>query len=121
MSEAIQDCVDRLCEDFGICTVIPSGVAVDMARRTRLNTAGEVPASCRLYDLTRDGFHLSYQHGRYLAACTWFEALIRPTLGISVKGNRSRILDTDYSISERDARICRNIAVKAVRQSCRGK
>ena len=121
MSEAIQDCVDRLCEDFGICTVIPSGVAVDMARRTRLNTAGEVPASCRLYDLTRDGFHLSYQHGRYLAACTWFEALIRPTLGISVKGNRSRILDTDYSISERDARICRSIAVKAVRQSCRGK
>ncbi|MGN0201854.1 MAG: DUF4886 domain-containing protein [Candidatus Cryptobacteroides sp.] len=117
MTAAIQECVDRLCEDFGIHTVIPTGVAVGIARNNRrLNTAGKVPRTCRLYDLTRDGFHLSYQHGRYLAACIWFEALIKPTLGISVKGNRSRILDTDYSIPERDARICRRIAAKAVRK-----
>lgn len=115
MTEAIQECVDRLCKDFGICTVIPTGVSVELARASRINTAGKVPGDCRLYDLTRDGFHLSYQHGRYLAACTWFEALIRPALGIGIKGNRCRILDTDYSLSEKDARLCRKIAAKAVR------
>ena len=117
MHAAIQDCVDRLRKDCSISTVIPTGVAIKIARGTSLNTAGKVPESCRLYDLTRDGFHLSHQHGRYIAACTWFESLITPALGISVKGNTSTILDTDYSISKKDARLCQKCAVKAVKET----
>ena len=117
MHEAIQDCVDRLTKEFDIETVIPTGVAIKIARGTRLNTADRVPEDCRIYDLTRDGFHLSHQHGRYIAACTWFETLLGPTLGKSVKGNPCTILDTDYSISAKDAKLCQKCAVKAVKET----
>jgi hypothetical protein len=88
---------------------------VQLARGTRLNNSGKVPADSKVYDLTRDGFHLSRQYGRYLAACTWFEALIRPTLGKSVKGNPYCLLDTEYSIPAKDAKLCQKCAVKAVK------
>ncbi|MBR1511026.1 MAG: DUF4886 domain-containing protein [Bacteroidales bacterium] len=44
--------------------VIPSGTAVQNARKTYLGDT-----------LTRDGFHLSYGLGRYLAAATYYAAL----------------------------------------------
>ena len=47
---------------------------------------------------------------------TWFETLIKPTLGKSVKGNGYQILDTEYSIPAKDARLCQKIAVKAVKE-----
>ena len=34
-------------------------------------------------DLTRDGFHLSFAHGRYIASCAWLEAV----LGVNPVGN----------------------------------
>jgi hypothetical protein len=37
-------------------------------------------------ELTRDGFHLNYTIGRYIAACTWLEALT----GISATGLKTR-------------------------------
>ena len=66
--------------------------------------------------LTRDGYHLTRQHGRYIAACTWFETLIKPVLGKSVLGNGYRLLDTEYSITAKDARLCQKCAVKAVKE-----
>lgn len=56
----------------GINAVIPSGTAIQNARRTKLGD-----------DLTRDGFHLDYRIGRYIASATWFEAVT----GMSVVGN----------------------------------
>ncbi|MBQ6086672.1 MAG: DUF4886 domain-containing protein [Bacteroidales bacterium] len=115
MYEAIRSCVDRAEKQFNLPVVIPSGEAVQIARGTRLNNDGRVPATSRVYQLTRDGFHLTRQHGRYLAACTWFEALIKPTLGKSVLGNPYLLLDTEYSITPKDARLCQKCAVKAVK------
>lgn len=81
MYEAIVDAVKRLQADYGIERVIPVGTAIQNAR-----------ANVRsLRDLTRDGYHLDLGVGRYTAACTWFEALIAPTLGVSVRGNAFRI------------------------------
>lgn len=119
MQASIQSCVDKLCDEFGIETVIPSGVAVAMARRTRLNNSDSVPSTCKVYELTRDGYHLNRQHGRYLAACVWFETLVKPTLGVPVKGNDYRLLDTEYSIPKADAKLCQSIAAKAVKRATR--
>ena len=115
MYKEILECVAKLKADYNIPVVIPCGDAVQLARGTRLNNSGKVPADSKVYDLTRDGFHLSRQYGRYLAACTWFEALIRPTLGKSVKGNPYCLLDTEYSIPAKDAKLCQKCAVKAVK------
>ncbi|MBR4756881.1 MAG: DUF4886 domain-containing protein [Bacteroidales bacterium] len=114
MYEAILSCVRKVREECNLPVVIPSGYAVQMARETRLNNEDRVPETSKVYQLTRDGFHLSYQHGRYLAACTWFEALVRPTLGKTVKGNPCLLEDTNYSITRKDARLCQKIAAKAV-------
>ena len=65
--------------------------------------------------ISRDGYHLTRQHGRYIAACTWFETLIKPTLGKSVLGNPYLLLDTEHAITAKDARLCQKCAVKAVK------
>lgn len=52
--------------------MVPVGRAIQIARQTSGN-----------YDLTRDGYHLDKLVGRYIAAYTWFEAL----MGQSVVGN----------------------------------
>lgn len=119
MYEAIVDCVSRTSEELGIPVVIPSGDAVQIARTTRLNNDGEVPAGCKVYQLTRDGYHLSRQFGRYIAACAWFESLIKPTLGKSVSGNGYLLRDTEYSITRKDARLCQKCAVRAVKSRAR--
>ena len=114
MYEAITECVTKARKDFGVPVVIPSGEAIQIARGTRLNNESRVPADSKVYQLTRDGFHLTRQHGRYIAACTWFETLIKPVLGKSVKGNPYLMEDTEYSITKKDARLCQKCAVKAV-------
>ncbi len=108
MYEAICDCVTRLKKDQDIRVVIPCGPAVQMGRGTAISGEKE---------LTRDGFHLSYSVGRYLAACTWFEALIRPTLGKKVKGNPARLQGTDKEVSPETAAICQQLAAKAVKKA----
>ena len=47
-----------------ITLVVPSGTAVQNARTSALGDT-----------MNRDGFHLDFTYGRYLAACTWFAAL----------------------------------------------
>ena len=103
----------RLAQEDRRITVIPCGEAIQLARASRLNNVGEVPADTRAYDLTRDGYHLSRQFGRYLAACTWFEMLVAPTVGVPLSKAHSTLRDTEYSLSPKDARLCRRIAVKA--------
>ena len=114
MYDAIVSCVSRARKDFNVPVVIPSGEAIQLARATRLNNEDRVPADSKVYQLTRDGFHLTRQHGRYIAACTWFETLIKPVLGKSVKGNPYLLEDTEYSITKKDARLCQKCAIKAV-------
>ena len=49
---------------FSFDLLVPSGTAIQNARTTFLGD-----------NLTRDGYHLNLQIGRFIAACTWFESL----------------------------------------------
>jgi hypothetical protein len=70
--------VAKLTFNYGIDMIIPTGTAIQNARGSSLNTP---------YGLLRDSKHLAYGVGRYVAACTWFEALIAPVYDVSVVGN----------------------------------
>ena len=53
--------------ELSLC--IPSGTAIQNARTSN------ILASYPSRDFTRDGYHLDYILGRYIAACTWLEAI----------------------------------------------
>ena len=105
----INECTDELCRRFDFATVIPSGTAVQNARWSHIIFDGK--------DLTRDGFHLNTGYTRYLAACVWFESLIRPALGKSVVGNPFRMQETDKEIDARTARRFQRIAARTVKSN----
>ena len=73
MFNAILATVAQETPKVGISLVIPAGVAIQNARTSILGD-----------DLTRDGYHLSKPQGRYVAACTWLEAV----LGVNPVGNK---------------------------------
>lgn len=65
MYNAIVDAVRKaLAANPELKGVIPVGTAIQNARTTELGT-----------DLTRDGYHLSLDAGRFIASCTWFGVL----------------------------------------------
>lgn len=74
---------------------IPSGTAIQLAREKTGNP-----------DLTRDGYHLDPLIGRYIAACTWFEAIF----GESVVGNPYR----PEGLGPEEARVAQEAAHAAV-------
>lgn len=104
MYDSILACVRKLRKDYDIPVVIPSGVTVQILRGTKMNTEK---------DLTRDGFHMDYKYGRYATACTWFETLIKPTLGKSVKGNPCTLKGTEQEMSSKEAKALQKAAIKA--------
>ncbi|MCI6250493.1 MAG: InlB B-repeat-containing protein [Bacteroidales bacterium] len=69
---------NQKCHDTGIDFIIPSGTAIQNARTTELgeNSNG----------ITRDGLHLSFGVGVYIAAMTWYESIFRPIYGKSIIG-----------------------------------
>ena len=107
--------VVKLTPNYGIDMVIPTGTAIQNARATELNT---------IHGLTRDGKHLGYGVGRYVAACTWFEALIAPVYGVSVLGSTAVHPITDYEqnhssyetvpVTDDNRTLCQQCAVAAV-------
>lgn len=64
MYEAVVNTTREQAMKAGVNRFIPCGTAVQNARTTYLGN-----------DLTRDGFHLSYGIGRFIAACTWYETI----------------------------------------------
>lgn len=64
MYRSIVRSVSSISRLTGISRIIPSGTAIQNARTTPLKDS-----------ITRDGYHLSLNVGRYIAACTWFESL----------------------------------------------
>ena len=103
----INTCLAKLQMSEDIPVVIPTGDLVQMLRGTDLSGEGE---------LTRDGYHLDLDYGRYAAACVWFEALIEPTLGVPVTESRARLEGTKHELDPKKARLCRKMASKAVRE-----
>ena len=73
----------KMKEESGIDIIIPCGTAVQNARA--------VPMLKTEKELTRDNQHLDLYMGRYLAACTFFESIIAPCLGRSIREDKSVI------------------------------
>lgn len=80
ISETTRNQVARL----GINIIIPTGTALQNGRNSSLAYSSSVKDAG---ELTRDGVHASLGVGKYIAAATWFEALLAPVFGISVLGN----------------------------------
>ena len=97
MYEAIVKTVNQEAPKVGIKLIIPSGTAVQNARTSSLGK-----------DLTRDGFHLSFAHGRYIAACTWLEAV----LGVNPVGNTY----CPEGMTPEECRLAQKAAHKAVKK-----
>lgn len=104
MYACIESCVEKLRKDYDIPVVMASGVAVQNLRKSNFPTDRE---------FTRDGFHMDYKYGRYLTACVWFETLIRPVFGVSVKGNTFRNQGTENEITQKEARTLQKAAIQA--------
>lgn len=62
--DTIKTTCKRVMEEYGFDMLIPVGTAVQNARSSYLGD-----------NLNRDKHHLSYTHGRYIAALTWYEVL----------------------------------------------
>ena len=97
MYNAIVETVAAEVPKAGIGLVIPSGTAIQNARTSHLGT-----------DLTRDGYHLSRPHGRYIASCTWLEAVF----GINPVGNAY----CPEGMTPKECRTAQKAAHKAVRK-----
>lgn len=106
MYQAITSCVARLREDTPISVIVPSGIALQELRNT---------AFCDSMDFTRDGYHLDYQMGRLTAACCWFETLVAPSFGVTVRDNTFRMQGTPREVSELQALLCREYSTIAAR------
>lgn len=92
MYHAIVYCAMRALEENPeLKGVIPTGTAIQDARTSSLGC-----------DLTRDGYHLAYKLGRYIAACTWFDVLF----GAQVSG----IEYAPAGISAEERRLCQEAA-----------
>ena len=63
MWDSIQACTKSQITNHKL-HIIPCGLAIQLARATRLGDS-----------LCRDGYHLNYIYGRYTAACVWYEFL----------------------------------------------
>lgn len=63
MWDSIQACTKSQITNHKL-QIIPCGLAIQLARATRLGDT-----------LCRDGYHLNYVYGRYTAACVWYEFL----------------------------------------------
>ena len=116
MFRSIGQCTDSVMANYPFETLISTGKAIQLARKGRLGDT-----------LCRDGFHLRFEYGRYLAACVWLEALtgIKP-------GQHHELILTWYaypdqngvyqSVKNRDIRtshterLCRKAAHKAVKK-----
>ena len=88
----------------GIDIIIPSCEAVQMARRMKISPEKS---------LTEDGRHIRIGAGRYLLACTWYEALIAPVFGVGVVGNTERHFDGG-TIADDIAEKCQWCAAESV-------
>lgn len=71
-------CCKKMMNRYGIDLIIPTGIAIQNARDTRLNDD--------MY-LTRDYWHLNKGMARYIATATWFESLFKPVFNVTVMDN----------------------------------
>ena len=79
MYKKICDSVKKMKAISGIDVVIPCGTAVQNAR--------SVASLVTENEFTRDNQHIDLYMGRYLLACTFFEAIIAPCMGRNIRND----------------------------------
>lgn len=103
MYKSICDAVQKMKASSGIDVIIPCGTAVQNARKMQgLVTYNE---------LTRDNLHLDNLMGRYLAACTFFEAIVTPVMGYNLR-------DTNCDFGKKSAKGQVNYANRDLLKKC---
>lgn len=105
ITTAVEQAVHNHTEDISF--YIPSGTAIQNARTSSLDTysANTDPLHASR-ELTRDGYHLDLKIGRYIAACTWLEAIT----GVNPVGLKTRPTE----VSKKQARIAQEAAHAAM-------
>jgi len=108
MYRKICDSVKKMKAVSGIDVVIPCGTAVQNARAVT-SLSGE-------NELTRDGLHIDLYMGRYLLACTFFEAIIAPCMGRNIRNDITIYgkQGTGYMVNSQNRHVLQNCARLAV-------
>lgn len=98
----------KLKEVSGIDVVIPCGTAVQNARN--------VPALRTDKEFTRDNQHIDLYMGRYLTACTFFQSIIAPCLGRSLREDMTTYgkANSQNQVNNSNRRLLQNCARLAV-------
>lgn len=97
MYQAIMHAVEMAVKKAGINIVIPSGTAIQNGRTSVIGD-----------NFCRDGYHLSLGLGRFTAACTWYETLL--------KRNVMKNAFVPAGVSPEEAKIAKGAAHYAVKQ-----
>lgn len=103
MYKSICESVKQMKNASGIDVVIPCGTAVQNARKMESLV---IPN-----DLTRDDLHMDYTMGRYLTACTFFEAIITPVLSHNLK-------DTNCDVGKKNSKSQVNVYNRDLLKKC---
>ncbi|MBR3456152.1 MAG: DUF4886 domain-containing protein [Bacteroidaceae bacterium] len=108
MYNSIVDACKKMKARSGIDVIIPCGTAVQNARNIEaLKTEGE---------LTRDDLHIDLYMGRYLLACTFYEAIIAPCIGRNIHNDISILgkSGTPNQVNNSNRRLLQDCAKLAV-------
>lgn len=97
-------CCKKMMNRYGIDLIIPTGIAIQNARDTRLND--------NMY-LTRDYWHLNTGMARYIATATWFERLFKPVFNVMLIDNTCKP-NGDYP--DDDIALAKQCVIKAVEE-----
>ena len=89
MYNAIVDAAPRAAEEAGIDVIIPTGTAIQNCRTSYIGQ-----------NMNRDGYHLNYDHGRYVAGLSWAKTV----LGIEPDS----VTYHPTSISDNKAQVCKD-------------
>lgn len=108
MYKKICESVKKMKAASGIDVIIPCGTAVQNAR----NVSSLVTDN----EFTRDNQHIDTYMGRYLLACTFYEAIIAPCLGRNIRDDFTIYgkTGTNNQVNNSNRRILQNCARLAV-------
>lgn len=108
MLDAIYAAVGQMMREVEFDYIIPSGTAVQSLRLSVVNNAP--------LDMTRDGYHLDLGGGRYVAACVWYETLIKPFTHRSMVGNTLYTEQGNVKVTKDNAHYFHKAAKRAVKR-----
>ena len=94
MYNCLHSCYTEVAEKYGL-PLIPSGTVIQKVR-----SLPEFDYANGGKSLCRDGFHMSYDYGRYLLACTWLKKLF----SVSIMDN-SFVPDDPYLTTATDEKL----------------